>query len=102
MLNVVIIITLIFIRNNYFGTAVSGLSNQSFFELQLFPNPSTEQITIQSNGLVGEIGKIVNLSGQTILTFPLESTSIVIDIHQLNNGVYFVLIGTQSIKFIKQ
>lgn len=85
-----------------FGTAVSGLSNQSFFELQLFPNPSTEQITIQSNGVVGEIGKIVNLSGKTIQTFPLESTSIVIDIHQLDNGVYFVLIGTQTIKFIKQ
>ena len=73
--------------------------------LSVYPNPATNQITVQYPG-VNSIS-IANIAGQTILTVTSESHYIEeINISDLQQGLYIVNLetidGTVSTKFIKR
>lgn len=65
--------------------------------IQVYPNPSAETITIVGMN-EGEIVKIFNQQGVLTLT----STASEINVNQLANGQYFVVIGNTVVKLIKK
>jgi hypothetical protein len=82
------------------GIHIVGLNNRS---LVVFPNPFTDQITIQSElkGLHGI--EVFNASGQLIYTIQTTENSYQMDLGALDNGVYLIKTpqNNQSIKVLK-
>jgi PKD repeat protein len=81
----------------------SGISNvNNTIETSIYPNPANSKITIQTNSNY-ESGAIINSIGEVVLEFSDEK---IIDIHNLNNGVYIIKLfhtetETINLKFVK-
>ena len=88
-----------------------GFENSIDNQIQIYPNPSSENITISSNFLINPpiVLNIFNLTGKLILSNNIEMKngfSEIINISSLRNGVYLIeiknsLINTQKFYFIK-
>jgi hypothetical protein len=83
----------------------SSLNNQDFsnIEIQIFPNPSTNQITILSNQNIKILG-IYNLIGQELRNWKIESETnyeIKLDISNFESNVYFIKTSLGSKLFLK-
>jgi hypothetical protein len=85
-------------------TSVEELSSEKNFII--YPNPAHNVITIKANIKVpGSIYSITDQTGKMLLKGKLLGETTSIDITQLTNGVYFVIIGEKSqytFKLIKQ
>lgn len=76
---------------------------------QLFPNPATNQFTLDLAYDVRWLGKvlhIINLQGQTVMTLTISNKTQVIDISKLQAGVYFLATKREDglsvkLKFVK-
>lgn len=66
-------------------------------KIQIYPNPSAETITIVGKN-EGEIIKIFNQQGVLALT----SSASEINVNQLADGQYFVVVGETVVKLIKK
>ena len=71
----------------------------------VFPNPASEQITVSSEKIINEI-IVVDISGRKIIQESPSDFSFVINVSNLNTGVYFINVvhddGTTTIKIQKQ
>ena len=90
------------VRNSSDVNNVNGRN----FSVNVFPNPSHENLTIQSVSLIRSL-KIINAIGQIILSENnVDANSTLVDINQLASGNYFVSVvtdnGEQSIKISKK
>ena len=68
-------------------------------ELEIYPNPSTAQFTIHSEGTKINQLKITNIVGQEILILHKEEQndkSVTVDLTGVSNGIYFVEIKTEK------
>jgi hypothetical protein len=67
-----------------------GISNQN--ELNIFPNPVTNQLTVVSNQLTVNTIEVTNILGQVCITPPCKGGKgdLLIDISTLPNGIYFI------------
>ena len=72
------------------------------FRFTLYPNPATNLITIESNKIFQEEMKITNLQGATVWTGRADSEKYDIDISGLVPGTYFLRLGNEVKKFIKE
>jgi len=70
----------------------------------VYPNSSSSYIKINSDeDLSGKTFEIFSLSGQTVFRGTLtNSKTTKIDISSFNNGIYYISVNKESIKFIKQ
>jgi len=79
----------------------TGISDNQITEISLYPNPVNEVLNIRLNVNAPIEVKIINLTGQTLIT----STSSIIDVSSLPRGIYFANISIDgqntSRKFIK-
>ena len=82
-------------------------SNRNSSGYDLYPNPSTDIITI-STPFVGQKNIVVtNFVGQTVFVSKQDDKYFPIDVSQFNNGIYFVRISDQQgenksvMKFVK-
>jgi hypothetical protein len=88
-----------------FSTDCSTLSTSEKFENKqlsnIFPNPSSSQITLQSNG-TSDI-EIYNAIGEQILHTTLNQ-ELILDISNWSNGIYFIKNTTtgKAEKFVKE
>ena len=86
------------------STGINKITTTSFI---VYPNPAIDQLFVESkqNSVKGIID-ITNISGQQVLTYPLNTQKSNIDISSLKNGLYLVKIATESgvttQKFIKK
>lgn len=86
-------------------TIGTGCRIASFDELEtektfkFYPNPATDQITIESE--LGEI-QIFNSIGALVLQKTLDSTEEILNISELNPGVYFVKMGQKTLRLVKE
>ncbi len=80
------------------GISETELSNA----IQLYPNPATATITIQSESVVITKVEILDMAGRIVMT----ETNSTINIHVLETGVYFARVTTESgmttLRFVKQ
>ena len=86
------------------NVAVNNISLEN--DLKVFPNPSMNFITITNkNNLVGEKYFITNLVGQTVLSGKLNMDETIVNLENLQSGMYFLSLdgmSKQSIKIIKE
>ena len=75
-------------------TSVSESENNAF---SIFPNPTTDYITIETDNENNNI-EIYDLMGIKQLEMPYSKR---IDVSALSSGVYFVKCGSKVIKFVK-
>jgi hypothetical protein len=68
--------------------------------LELYPNPVENMLTISSDEL-GEIS-IFDIRGKLIKQINKESQIELINVSDLENGLYFLISETKSISFIKR
>ncbi|MDF1673613.1 MAG: DUF4886 domain-containing protein [Vicingaceae bacterium] len=79
---------------------ISGINNT--IETSIYPNPANSKITIKSNFNYNK-GVIINTLGKVVIEFSKEK---IIDIHNLDNGVYIIKLfhsetETINLKFVK-
>jgi hypothetical protein len=75
--------------------------NQSFVELTMYPNPTSNELHVSLSELVSGDYFVSDLMGKRLLTGKLES-NFTIETAAWNQGIYFLNIGQHSFKFIKQ
>jgi hypothetical protein len=71
------------------------------FGLSIYPNPVSNVLTVENTE--GDNFQILNLLGQTVLrgqTPPLGAGGL--DVSALPQGSYFLKVGTEQVKFMKQ
>ncbi len=61
------------------------------YNLSIYPNPASKEITIQSNKNINEI-KLVSISGQVVENKNIEGLDVKINVSNLNPGTYFIKI----------
>ncbi len=76
-------------------TTTTGVGVGEFFhEIQLYPNPALDQLFIK--GLEEQVAiKVIDIKGSILIDMP-NFNSEVIDISNLNEGVYFVQISSNN------
>ena len=86
------------------NTTIS-VSDFTTINVSLFPNPTTQNITIQSDKQITDVS-IYNTLGQIVKNTSPQATNFSVETSNLNTGVYFVSLKTdtasKTIKFIKQ
>jgi len=73
----------------------TGIDNDYANEIALFPNPATDILNITSSETISEI-EIVNVMGQVVKRFEVNSDNAVCDVEELKAGVYMVRIHAAS------
>lgn len=86
---------------------VATLSNQNFAfnDLNYYPNPVKNSLSISNASLIEEI-EITSLLGQKILTKKINELQTELNLSELSNGVYFVKVRSEgqekTVKIIKE
>ena len=66
----------------------------------IYPIPSYDVLYVLSDKIAEEY-RIINLMGQSVLSGTITSETQQIDISNLQNGIYFITIGSSTMKFLK-
>ena len=113
------------IRNIAYEITEEGIKNKSgdevgveqlrvtSYKLQVYPNPTTGQLKITNGELrEGSVIEIYNIMGQVVLSTAalktlrtletLESGETTIDVQHLAKGMYFLKVGNQVVRFVKE
>ena len=77
-----------------FNTSVPEINNLNSFPLSVYPNPATDNLTIEI--LQESEIEILNIQGQLIKTLAASSDKTSVDISSFHSGVYFVKIKTEK------
>lgn len=82
-----------------------SVSDFNAINVSLFPNPTSDNISIKSDKHITDV-LIYNTLGQTVKTASPQATNFLVETSYLNSGVYFVNLKTdtasKTLKFIKQ
>jgi hypothetical protein len=89
------------------GNLVPTSTNEPTMEqgnISIYPNPvkSTVTIAVNSNTIPGQTISIINLAGNTVYQTSNFSNQQTIDISNLPGGIYFVKVGDEVTKLLKQ
>lgn len=79
---------------------VSGTYFQNINNLKIYPNPSSDFLTIQSNNLINPIS-IYDITGKLIIQNIGNAKEINIDISNLRSGLYFIKSSSINSSFMR-
>lgn len=65
-----------------------GLQESGEQEISVFPNPATDYLTVEGEGLL--VVKVIDLQGRVVLTMPAEEKLTKLDIRSLKSGAYII------------
>jgi hypothetical protein len=68
--------------------------------INIYPNPASHSLQIESESSIGKIIHIFNVNGQVVKTFYQNVSNQQIDITNLPSGTYFIKMGSQVKKII--
>ena len=74
---------------------IGSLENLELNDLSIFPNPTSSFLSIQSNNLISPIS-IYDITGKLVLQNRGNSNEIILDISNLNSGLYFIKSSSQN------
>ena len=79
-------------------TGVEDIDNM--VSVKVFPNPTTDVLKVTTDK--SSNFKIFNMNGQEVMSDKVQEGTNDINVENLTNGVYFLMIDNKSTKFIKQ
>lgn len=80
----------------------AGLENFSTSTFSLYPNPASSVLHLKSNNIAVSEYAIYNVIGKLVTTKKIaESNDVEINIDNLEEGIYFINVNNQHLKFIK-
>ncbi len=86
-----------------FFTALTEITGENLImdkQIKIFPNPNNGKMLIKINALIKNRLNIFNANGQKVKSIQLDDTdynkSLMLDLSDLNNGVYFIQYQTQQ------
>jgi len=80
---------------------IESIDNNEFFNL--FPNPATNTITIQTGDNAKYVLKLNNLQGQTVITKNVTFTnSYSLDLSSIDNGIYFLTLQNEKEQVVRK
>jgi hypothetical protein len=78
-----------------------GLEQQQSIELQVFPNPAQDLVSIRSSSAnIGNRYRMLDCYGRNVLEGTLTSQENNINIQTLANGVYHLQLGANTVSFV--
>ncbi len=83
--------------NGYIPEAIDDYTNLS---IHVYPNPCADFVMVDNQE--GKQATLVNGLGQIIWTGSIENNHEQIEMSQFNSGIYFLQIGTQTVKIVKR
>lgn len=92
---------------NYVVCNVSNKEEEYSNNVLVFPNPTSDFINISTNNLyVIDTISVVDMSGKEVLVKSISSTSTILDISSISEGVYFIITTSGGLnskhKFVKK
>jgi hypothetical protein len=78
-----------------FTTATLGSAEFTLNDLKIYPNPTKDIISLDSEENINEI-KVFNLSGQELMVLESQKSHFDIDLSDLASGLYFIKISTDK------
>ena len=82
-----------------------GLDETKGNGFAVYPNPANNVLfveTVCTPSLPDQTIRITNVTGQTLLQGIITAENQWIDIEELPSGLYFISVGKQTLKFVKQ
>ncbi len=84
------------------GASSNGIEENYLNGIGMYPNPTTDKLTFVQDGHEKITYNILSLSGQLMQTSQSSQANTVLDLSQLNAGVYLVELKLNDIKIIKR
>jgi len=84
-----------------YGSTTNIKSEKNKTNFSIYPNPSMDILTINSNTQIGEI-IISDILGNTVYTVNVKNNEQTVDVRTLTSGVYFITVGGTTQKIIKE
>jgi len=75
-------------------TQYTGVYDSHNVYTEIYPNPASDQLTIRSNEYIREV-EVLNLTGQVISSKTVNNNETVINVSDLNRGLYFIKVRTE-------
>ena len=79
-----------------------GINENIANQLQIFPNPTTDQLWISNYDFQNEDYRIYSTIGQVLMQGKLQGETTIINVASLANGIYYLRIGNETVKFMKE
>ena len=80
---------------------IGSSENIELNDIIIFPNPTSSFLTIKSNNLISPIS-IYDITGKLVLQNRGNSKEIILDISNLNSGLYFIKSNSQNSSVIRR
>ena len=68
---------------------------QELISVNIYPNPTTGQITIESDKTIEQV-KIISITGKTVKQITINKEQLTIDLSAEAKGIYFVKLTTAN------
>ncbi|MEO8146627.1 MAG: two-component regulator propeller domain-containing protein [Bacteroidia bacterium] len=80
------------VSNIYVDTITGIASNPKQFSIKAFPNPFTDYLNIQMQGInnLSSVLKVFDVTGRTVFQQKLESNNSVLRMNKIQPGIYFI------------
>lgn len=85
------------------GCSTSGVSNSDIpkWKIQVYPNPSNGEVNLSADVVNGNI-ELYNLVGERVYSTKMESNTTKLNISELEDGVYILILEMENGEFIKE
>jgi hypothetical protein len=74
---------------------IVGINELNASQFQIFPNPASDFVTINSDFEINDI-QVINNAGQVVLTKNVHATNYKINVSKFEHGVYYIKLNTKQ------
>jgi hypothetical protein len=88
------------VESNVVSAIITGIQSVEREDIKIGPNPAHKSLYIRSTSIVYAV-EVINVYGQKLLKVNTFAKNPVVDISQLKNGIYFIMVITDETKTMK-
>jgi hypothetical protein len=91
------------VKISYCSTLATSADLDHQSEVRISPNPAETEVMLHVNeALIGQSYAIIDYFGKAQLTGTISHDNTHLDVSSLTPGMYFILVGDVSLKFVKR
>ena len=83
-----------------FGTINNSVEDKNIIQLEVYPNPTTGILTINSNDLSGKQFKLIDLNGKVVMSFEATESKTHVDLSNFSKGIYTLQLENHLTKVV--